>query len=155
MAFDLFEDDEPGREPRTCPATVYNILSFCLGTIFYLLFLWKCKDTKFPRNFSKTARISHFIQFLCFNWQHIFVRNLRLLTACFHPFIFTFNDVNDQQDATTFSFINLFNSALHVSGDKFAHPQKHVLNVYTAFGTIHRHCCQSAAVSVHCTKSYI
>jgi len=33
------------------------------------------------------------------------------------------DDMNNQQDATTFSFINLFNSALHVSGDKFAHPQ--------------------------------
>ena len=30
-------------------------------------------------------------------------------------------DENNQQDATTFSFINLFNSALHVSGNKFAH----------------------------------
>ena len=39
------------------------------------------------------------------------------------------NDVSNQQDATTFSFINLlinlFKSALHVSGDKFAHPQEH------------------------------
>ena len=33
-------------------------------------------------------------------------------------------DVNNQQDATTFSFINLFKSAQHVSGDKFAHPQE-------------------------------
>ena len=30
----------------------------------------------------------------------------------------------------TFSFINLFNSALHVSGDKFAHPQEHFLTIY-------------------------
>ena len=37
------------------------------------------------------------------------------------------NDVNNQQDATTFSFINLFNSALHVSGDKFAHSQERFL----------------------------
>jgi len=29
-------------------------------------------------------------------------------------------DVSNQRAATTFSFINLFNSALHVSGDKFA-----------------------------------
>ena len=66
------------------------------------------------------------------------------------------NGVNNQQDATTFSFINLFNSALlHVSGDKFAHPQEHFLTVYTAFGTMHRHCCLPAAVSVHCTKSCI
>ena len=53
-----------------------------------------------------------------------------------------YNDVNNQQDAATFSFINLFKSALHVSGDKFAHPQEHFLTVYTAFGTMHRHCCQ-------------
>ena len=34
-----------------------------------------------------------------------------------------YGDVNNQQDATTFSFIYLFNSALHVQGHKFAHPQ--------------------------------
>jgi hypothetical protein len=45
--------------------------------------------------------------------------------------------VNNQQDATTFSFIIFFNSALHVSGDKFAHPQEHFLSIYTAFGTMH------------------
>ena len=32
-----------------------------------------------------------------------------------------YGDVNNQLDATTFSFINLFKSALHVSGGKFAH----------------------------------
>jgi hypothetical protein len=42
-----------------------------------------------------------------------------------------FIDVNNQQDATTFSFMNLFNSALHVSGDKFAHPQEHFLTIYS------------------------
>ena len=47
----------------------------------------------------------------------------------------SYNDVNNQQDATTFSFINLFNSALHVSRDKFAYPQENFLTVYTAFGT--------------------
>jgi len=47
------------------------------------------------------------------------------------------NNVNNQQDATTFSFINLFNSALQVSGDRFAHPQEHFLTVYTALGTTH------------------
>ena len=52
-----------------------------------------------------------------------------------------YNDVSNQQDATTFSFVNLFKSALHVSGDNFAHPQEHFLTVYTAFGTMHRHCC--------------
>jgi hypothetical protein len=74
-----------------------------------------------------------------------------------------------------FWFINLFKSALHVSGDKSAHPQEQFLTVYAAFGTMHRHCCRpvhctksciyvqvlsqpwhrSAAVSVHCTKSCI
>ena len=49
----------------------------------------------------------------------------------------TDNNVNNQQDATTFSFINLFKSTQHVSGDKFAHPQEHFLTVYTAFGTMH------------------
>ena len=52
------------------------------------------------------------------------------------------DDVNNQEDATTFSFINLFNSALHVSGDKFALHQEHFLTVYTAFGTMHRQCCR-------------
>jgi len=45
--------------------------------------------------------------------------------------VIDFNDVSNQQDATTFAFINLFNSALHVSGEKFAHPQEHFLTVYT------------------------
>jgi hypothetical protein len=49
-----------------------------------------------------------------------------------------FNDINNQQDATTISVINLFKSAQHVSGDKFAHSQDHFLTVYTAFGTMHR-----------------
>ena len=35
-------------------------------------------------------------------------------------------------------FIDLFKSALHVSGDKLAHPQEQFLTVYTAFGTMHR-----------------
>jgi len=43
-----------------------------------------------------------------------------------------YNDVSNQQDATTFSFINLFKSALQVSDDKFAHPQEHFLTVCTA-----------------------
>jgi len=35
------------------------------------------------------------------------------------------NDVNNQQAATTFSFINFFKSVQRVAGDKFAHPQEH------------------------------
>ena len=68
-----------------------------------------------------------------------------------HQHELTYNDVNNKQDAATFSFIYLFNSALHVSGDKFAHPQEHFVAVYTAFGTMHR----SAAVLVYYTKSCI
>ena len=49
-----------------------------------------------------------------------------------------YNDVSNQQDATTFSFIVFFKSALHVSGNKFTHPQEHLLTVYTAFGHIDR-----------------
>ena len=37
----------------------------------------------------------------------------------------TNNPTNNQRYVTTFSFINHFKSALHVSGDKFAHPQEH------------------------------
>jgi hypothetical protein len=47
-----------------------------------------------------------------------FNKNLDFCVAVHHQY----NDVNNQQDATTFSFINLFKSAQHVSGDKFAHP---------------------------------
>jgi len=42
-----------------------------------------------------------------------------------HAVLFRFNNENNQQDATNFSFINLFKLALHVSGDKFAHSQEH------------------------------
>jgi len=38
-------------------------------------------------------------------------------------------------------FIDVFKSALHVSGAKLAHLQEHFLTVYTAFGTMHRYCC--------------
>ena len=53
-------------------------------------------------------------------------------------------------------FIDLFKSALHVSGDKFAHPQEHVLTVRTTFGTVR--CTdtvadRSAAISVQYTKN--
>jgi len=33
-------------------------------------------------------------------------------------------------------FIDLFKSALHVSGDKLAHPQEHFLTVYAPIGTV-------------------
>ena len=56
------------------------------------------------------------------------------------------SDVNNQQDATNFSFINLFNSALHVSGDKFSHPQEHFLTVYIQLLV---HCTDTAADRCH------
>ena len=61
------------------------------------------------------------------------------------PCIIEYNDVNNQQDAKTLSFINLFSSAPHVSGDKFVHPQERFLTVYTTFATMHRHCCRSVS----------
>ena len=50
-------------------------------------------------------------------------------------------------------FIDLFKSALHVSGDKFSHPQEHFLTVYTVL-------VQSTDIAAdrwqdQCTKSYI
>ena len=71
-----------------------------------------------------------------FHSSHILRTNCLLKHICD-------NDVRNQQDSTTLSFINLFKSALRVSGDKFAHSQEHFLTVYTAFGTTHRHCCRS------------
>jgi len=62
--------------------------------------------------------------------------NYQFATWAYRTFEFrnnavNYNDVNNQQGATTFSFINLFNSVLHVSGDKFAHPQEHVLTIHS------------------------
>ena len=66
------------------------------------------------------------------------------------------NDLNNQQDATNFSFINFFNSALHVSGDKFAHPQEHILlYIQLLVQCTDTVADRSAAMSVHCTKLYI
>ena len=45
-------------------------------------------------------------------------------------------------------FIDLFKSALHVSGDKLAHPQEHILTVYTAFGTMRRYCCRPVGSNI-------
>jgi hypothetical protein len=52
-----------------------------------------------------------------------------------------YNDVSNQQDATTSSFIDLFKSAVHVSGDKFGHPQEHFLTVYTTFSAPYQKLC--------------
>ena len=64
-----------------------------------------------------------------------YIQNLLLIILLFYEYLYFcydlcrkichYYDTNNEQDATTFSFINLFNSALRVSGDRFAHPQEH------------------------------
>jgi len=51
-------------------------------------------------------------------------------------------------------FIALFNSALHVSGDKLTHLNEYFLTVYTAFGTMQRYCCRQAAISVQSKSAH-
>ena len=68
-----------------------------------------------------------------FMWMCEVIFELEVCVTVHHQY----NEVSNQRDAKTFSFVNLFNSALHVSGDKFAHPQELFLTVYTAFGTMH------------------
>ena len=63
---------------------------------------------------------------------------------------FLYNDVNNQQDGTTFRLL-IFLIQPYMFRATFVHPQEHFLTVYTAFGTMRR----SAAVSVHCTESCI
>jgi len=86
--------------------------------------------------------ISYIIYIISYIIYHIIYHIVYHIISYHIIKVYKLNDVNNQQDATTFSFINLFNSILHVSGDKFAHPQEHFLTVYTAFGTMHRHCCR-------------
>jgi len=45
-------------------------------------------------------------------------------------------------------FIDLFQSALHVSGDKLAHLQEYFLILYTAFGTMHRYWCRPVGSNI-------
>ena len=58
--------------------------------------------------------------------------------------------VDNQQDATILFY--LLYSALHVSGDVFAHYQEHI-TVNTASGNVHRCCFWPAATSVDVTRS--
>ena len=82
-----------------------------------------------------------FVQHIFSLFPQVIVKtSVKISFKRWHRINYISNDVNNQQEVTTFSFINLFNSALHVSGDKFAHPQEHFLAVYTAFGTMHRDC---------------
>jgi hypothetical protein len=53
---------------------------------------------------------------------------------------YTFNYENNQQDAL-YRLIYYSMSALHVSGDVFAHHQEH-LTVFTVSGSVHPRCCQ-------------
>jgi hypothetical protein len=59
---------------------------------------------------------------------------------------------NNQQDAP-YSLIYYSKSALHVSGDVFAHQQKH-LTVFTVSGSVHTSCCwqQPVATWVNTTR---
>ena len=56
-----------------------------------------------------------------------------------------YNYENNHQDAL-YRLIYYFRSALHVSGDVFAHHQEH-LNVFTVSGSVHPSCCRLAAGS--------
>jgi len=80
----------------------------------------KKKVVKLAINTLKTCIINNFELDVCVTAHH------------------QYNDVSNQQDATTFSFVSLFKSALNVSGDKLTHSQEHFLTVYTAFDTMHR-----------------
>ena len=66
-----------------------------------------------------------------------------------HCFKF-YNYENNQQDALH-RLIYYSRSALHVSGDDFAHHQKH-LTVFTVYGSVHPSCCRlvPAATWVRC-----
>ena len=80
--------------------------------------------------------ICEIIRFFIQNWmaefQEVNCQTRKLSDVCVTVHRW-YNDVSSQQDAKTFSFINLFKSALHVSGDKFANSQECFLTVYTAF----------------------
>ena len=53
-----------------------------------------------------------------------------------------------QQIPFIYLFMDLFKTALHVSGDKLAHLQENVLNVYTDFGTMQRYWWQGDNVTL-------
>jgi exonuclease I len=58
---------------------------------------------------------------------------------------YDYNYENNQKDAL-YKLIYYSKSALHVSGDVFAHYQAH-LAVFTVSGSVHPSCCWLAAVS--------
>ena len=79
------------------------------------------------------------------NWKAVFI-NLMFVRTC----IIT-TRTKTTNKLQQIPFINLFKSALSVSRDKLAHPQKHFLTVYTAFGTMHRYRC-TVPKAVHTVK---
>ena len=64
---------------------------------------------------------------------------MKLLDACVNMHR-QYNNISDQQDATI-SVNWSFQSALHVSGDNYAHSEEHVA-VITTFGMKYLRCCR-------------
>jgi len=58
-----------------------------------------------------------------------------------------YNYENNQQDAL-YRLIHYSKSALHVSGDVFAHHQEH-LTVFTVSGSVHPSCCRLVSRTGH------
>jgi hypothetical protein len=82
-------------------------------------------------------------------WATKYLINLlKIISIKYYEWVSRYYNVSNQRDTTTFSFINLFNSALLILGDKFAHPREHFLTVYAAFGKMHWHCCWPVGSSV-------
>jgi len=72
-----------------------------------------------------------------FTWNYSNLQSVFYNLSCVTEDAGIYNDVSNQQDVTTFSFIDLFKLAQNVSGDIFAHLQEHFLSLYTAFVTMH------------------
>jgi len=59
---------------------------------------------------------------------------------------FSINNYENNQQEALYRLIYYSKSALHVSGDVFAHDQEH-LTVFTVSGSVHPSCCRLAAGS--------
>ena len=64
--------------------------------------------------------------------------------------MFFYNYENNQQDAL-YRLIYYSKSAVHVSGDVFAHHQENV-TIFTVSGSVQPSCCQPAATWVNTTR---
>ena len=71
-------------------------------------------------------------------------RSAYLLSLC-SPIMAAYNYENNKQDAL-YKLIYYSKSALHVSGDVFAHQQEH-LSVFTVSGSVHPSCCRHQAAA--------